>query len=154
MATTRHWTMNSIGNISTSWSEPNTRGTGTSALSRRRAHQGPGSWSVRMAFSRHASQKHDDPGRGTRGPCRIYLWFHVHVGEGRPRGPCQIYIWIHVHSPQPDYYLGLARQHKCLVTINDVLLCVLLCFIDTRVRKIRNEASSCPGIRLLQNSSL
>jgi len=24
--------------------------------------------------------------------------------------------------------------------------CVLLCFIDPRVRKIRNEASSCPGI--------
>jgi len=24
--------------------------------------------------------------------------------------------------------------------------CVLLCFIDQRVRKIRNEASSCPGI--------
>ena len=25
-------------------------------------------------------------------------------------------------------------------------VCVLLCFIDPRVRKIRNEASSCPGI--------
>ena len=24
--------------------------------------------------------------------------------------------------------------------------CVLLCFVDPRVRKIRNEASSCPGI--------
>jgi len=27
-----------------------------------------------------------------------------------------------------------------------VASCVLLCFIDPRVRKIRNEASSCPGI--------
>jgi len=33
--------------------------------------------------------------------------------------------------------LGFWRHHH---------FCVLLCFIDPRVRKIRNEASSCPGI--------
>jgi len=27
-----------------------------------------------------------------------------------------------------------------------VCVCVLLCFIDPRVKKIRNEASNCPGI--------
>jgi len=35
-------------------------------------------------------------------------------------------------------------------------VCVLICFIDPRVRKIRNEASSCPGIfaRTLRGYSL
>jgi len=32
------------------------------------------------------------------------------------------------------------------VTCSDSVGCVLLCFIDPRVRKIRNEVSSCPGI--------
>ena len=45
------------------------------------------------------------------------------------------------------------RQRGCKSEIakfkkipGNLLVCVLLCFIDPRVGKIRNEASSCPGI--------
>jgi len=34
----------------------------------------------------------------------------------------------------------------CVFVVLIGLVDVLLCFIDSRVRKIRNEASSCPGI--------
>jgi len=38
-----------------------------------------------------------------------------------------------------------AAQHSKYIR-NGHRWCVLLCFVDPRVRKIRNKASSCPGI--------
>ena len=38
------------------------------------------------------------------------------------------------------------KNKKIALSEIEILVCVLLCFIDPRVRKIRNVASSCPGI--------
>jgi len=40
----------------------------------------------------------------------------------------------------------LSRMSVCKSSVFVCGVCVLLCFIDQRVRKIRNEVSSCPGI--------
>jgi len=38
------------------------------------------------------------------------------------------------------------RVRVCVCVCAHAYACVLLCFIDQRVRKIRNEASSCLGV--------
>jgi len=46
-----------------------------------------------------------------------------------------------------DKYASIMGRHTFYVSqISRYLLCVLLCFINPRLRKIRIEASSCPGI--------
>jgi len=55
--------------------------------------------------------------------------------------------WSSFWFSNKQHYLSL---DDILCILMDTFLClmsyVLLCFIDPRVRKIRNEASSCPGI--------
>ena len=63
---------------------------------------------------------------------------------------CWRRLWYRKQSLEFD--TSCARKRHCLCVSVCVCSCVekrksvLLCFIDPRVRKIRNEASSCPGI--------
>jgi len=55
-----------------------------------------------------------------------------------------LYVFMHRRRKSHGVMYS-AQQNRCQGG-RGVGVCVLLCFIDPRVRKIRNEASSCPGI--------
>jgi len=79
----------------------------------------------------------------------IEKWHAHHTWMSRdiPNMSCGAYLWVvsYTNEPCPIRICRVAHIYESY-PIRLSVCCVLLCFINPRVRKIRNEASSCLGI--------